>query len=447
MSALDIVRADIGQREGDFAIGVVAIADEGIDRQDGNAGVMRGLQHRNRLFLVIGRGHQRADIAAGDQRFDDRRRDGDVKAFRILLDDVEAEAARRAVNAARHGDVEGIGIDAGHESEVVALVKRGRGIAGVAGIDETRHIRVIDIVGGDDGVTGRDARRDAADAIENGRGQRHAQVAHIGRLLGDDQRNDAVFEEADILFAGVKQGDFDRALQAGVLDRGAGAERAKGIGGEHADNIRVRLQDSRSLLLRYIRAVLVVVDAGDHQAASFSRRQAAFFALVGCADARARVGDVDLGAFAQLVGQGRAGDVTALRVVGADIGDGEGHFAIGVVAIADEGIDGEHDDAGIVGGLQHRYRLFLVVRRCDQGVNIAAGDQGFDNRRRDGDVEALRILLDDRQAEVGRRLINAGAHGDVEGIRVDPRHKGDSVAIVLCDCAGREAQRKEQNCD
>ena len=68
----------------------------------------------------------------------------------------------------------------------------------------------------------------------------------------------------------------------------------------------------------------------------------------------------------------------------------------------------------------------------------------MDNRRRDSDVKTLRVLLDDIHAEVGRCLIYAGAHGDVERIRVDARYKCDGVAIVLCENPGDEAQHKEQ---
>ena len=127
-----------------------------------------------------------------DQRLDNRRRDGDVKALRILLNHVDAQAASRAINATRHRDVEGIGIHAGHEGQIVAVVQSRRRIAGIAGVNEARHIGIIDIVDVDHGVASGDARGDAAHAIKIRCRQRHAQITHISRLLRDHQRNNAV---------------------------------------------------------------------------------------------------------------------------------------------------------------------------------------------------------------------------------------------------------------
>ena len=154
-------------------------------------------------------------------------------------------------------------------------------------------------------------------------------------------------------------------MQTGILDRCASAERAKGIGGEHADDIRIRLQDGGRLRLCRISTVLVIVDAGDDQTTILSGGETALLALIGSADARARVGDVNLRAFAERVRKRRTGDESALRVVRADVADREGDLAVGVVAIANESVDRQDDDSGFVSVLQDRYRLFLVIRRGD----------------------------------------------------------------------------------
>ena len=233
-------------------------------------------------------------------------------------------------------------------------------------------------------------------------------------------------------------------MQSSILNGRARAKRAESIGGEHADDVRIRLQDRRRLCLGGVGAVLIIVDARDHQSAIFSSRQTTLFALIGRANARARVCDVDLCAFAQRVGQRRTSNVAALGVVRADVGDREGDLAVGIIAIADEGIDGEHDDAAIMRGLQNWDRLFLVVGRGHQGINAAAGDQSLNDGRRDGDVEALGVLLDDAQAQVFRGLIDARAHSDVEGIRIYARHKGDGIAIVLRHDARYQRHRKHR---
>ena len=106
---------------------------------------------------------------------------------------------------------------------------------------------------------------------------------------------------------------------------------------------------------------------------------AAFFAGVGAADAGLDVLDVDLALAADGFDQGFAGDLAAQLVVGGDEGQREVDRAVDVVAIADEGVDGDDGHAGIAGLLQRRDHGFLVDRGQEEEVQVAAGDHRIEH--------------------------------------------------------------------
>jgi len=80
------------------------------------------LQDRDRLLLIVGRGDESVDVAASDERLDNRRRDGHIKTFRILLDDIQPQVSGSLVDAGTHRDVEGVGVDARDEGNRIGII-------------------------------------------------------------------------------------------------------------------------------------------------------------------------------------------------------------------------------------------------------------------------------------------------------------------------------------
>ena len=143
---------------------------------------------------------------------------------------------------------------------------------------------------------------------------------------------------------------------------------------------------------------------------------AAFFAGIGGADAGLDVLDVDLALAADGFDQGVAGDLAAELVVGGDEGERELDRAVDIVAVADEGVDGEDRQAGVAGFLQRGDHGFLVDRGQEEEVQVTAGDHGVQHGGLDGDVPLVRDLDDQLSAKaVGGRLC-AALHGEVERI-------------------------------
>jgi len=210
------------------------------------------------------------------------------------------------------------------------------------GIDEFSDVGVIDIILGDDLIAGGDTGRDAGDAIEISHGHSHSQIAHIGRFLGDDQIDGACFQLLDGELGGIKSDHFDLAAQALVGDHLASALGAEDIGAKDTGQIRDALQGSFSLSLGFGGIVLVVVNANQFDVGIFLEGQlAAFFALVGGADAGFDVLDVDFTGGANGFGQGFTGNLAAQDVVRTDVGDREGDRAVDLFAITDEGVVGD----------------------------------------------------------------------------------------------------------
>ena len=70
---------------------------------------------------------------------------------------------------------------------------------------------------------------------------------------------------------------------------------------------------------------------------------------------------------ADLLGQRQAGEEAAQDVVGGDVGEREVARAVAVLvlAVVDEGVDGDHRDAGVD----------RLLQGCDQLLLVGGGDQ------------------------------------------------------------------------
>ena len=168
----------------------------------------------------------------------------------------------------------------------------------------------------------------------------------------------------------------------------------------------------------------------------------AFLALVGGRDPRLHVGDVDLALVADRLGKRACRNTAAEDVVGGDVGEREVGIAGARLehAVADEGVDAEHRNAGVESLLQRLDELHLVGRRDQDRVGLAR-DDGFEHRHLQRDVPLRGALEEEVLAErVGGRL-SAAMHGDVEGVGGEARHQGDRVLLVFRARRKRERAR------
>ena len=164
------------------------------------------------------------------------------------------------------------------------------------------------------------------------------------------------------------------------------------------------------------------------------RRLEAFLALVGRADPRLDVGDVDLALLVDLLGQGQAGEEPAEHVVGGDVGEREvaGAGAVLVLAVVDEGVDRDHRDAGVDRLLQGCDQLLLVGGRDQDRVGLAR-DHRLQHRHLGDRVELRRTLEQELAADGLGRHLGTLAHGDVEGVGGEAGDQRDR-ALVLRGC-------------
>ena len=82
-STLDIIRADVGQREGHRTTCIVAIANKGIDRNDLDARVIRTLQWRDHRLLIASRDDHHVDLLC-DVGIDNRCLEGSAELSRSI---------------------------------------------------------------------------------------------------------------------------------------------------------------------------------------------------------------------------------------------------------------------------------------------------------------------------------------------------------------------------
>ena len=186
------------------------------------------------------------------------------------------------------------------------------------------------------------------------------------------------------------------------------------------------MEHGRGLLGRVRGAVVVVIDPnqGARTARSLDRLAAALLALIGGADARFDVLNVELARTAGGIDQRLAADLATLHVVRANVRQRERDGTICVVAVADERIDGDDRDAGVVRALQWFDHRLLVGRGNEQRIDFAS-DQRVHNRCLLNRVELSRSIDDQLSADLVRLGLGALLHGHVERITLDADDQGD----------------------
>ena len=158
-----------------------------------------------------------------------------------------------------------------------------------------------------------------------------------------------------------------------------------------------------------------------------------------------RVLDIDLACPTDGIGDGLAGDPSAFLVIRADIRDGEGHRAVDVVAIAEEGVHGDDLGALLERLLQRGDHLLVAHRGGDEVIQVALAlehiEDGVLSRRAPGigvlghldvDAEVLASLEDALLHDLVERVQDAGQEGDV------------GLLVVLCGSRRRQHGRGQQ---
>jgi hypothetical protein len=154
------------------------------------------------------------------------------------------------------------------------------------------------------------------------------------------------------------------------------------------------------------------------------------------------VGDVDLALAADRLGHGAGRDPAALDVVGGDVADREVGVAGArlVLAVADEGVDRDHRDAGVMRAPQRLDQLGGVGGGDQDGVG-PAGDHGIEHRHLQHRLEFLRPLEVDGDAQRLGGGLGSPVHGDVEIVGGQARDQRDlDVGLCGCRCRGGEGQ-------
>src|SRR5262249_45748407 len=142
---------------------------------------------------------------------------------------------------------------------------------------------------------------------------------------------------------------------------------------------------------------------------------AALLTLIGRADARVHVLNVELAVAAAGRDERLAGDHAALFVVRADIRQRERDGAIFVVAIANERVHGNDRNPRVVGALRRFDHRLLVGCRDDQRVDFA-GDERIHDRGLLHWTELGRTIHNQGRPHRVRLVLRAALHSDVEGV-------------------------------
>ena len=257
LAAEFVIGGNEGQRELDRAIDVVAIADEGIDGDDRQSGVIRLLQRRDHAFLIHRGGEQVLQIATGHHRVEHRRLIGDVPIRRNLGNQFYAKPIGRLLRTALHGEVERI-LHTGQEADLHAL----RGVlrfGHVGSVEELLYRRVIHVVFGDDLIASGNVRRDAGGAIKISHRHFGRQIAHVRRLLRDDHVDRAALQHLNGGLGRIEGHDLNLAAEALVLHDLPCTLRAEDVGAEDTAQIGFLLQHGFHLRLGLGRIVIIVV--------------------------------------------------------------------------------------------------------------------------------------------------------------------------------------------
>src|ERR1700722_5003715 len=244
------------------------------------------------------------------------------------------------------------------------------------GINEAGDRRVFYVAFVDDGEAGLDAVRQTGHAGGVGLSEHHGEIPHIERLLRQNQRYDALVHQLNRELRRVVGDNLDVAAEACVDDRRPRALGAEHVGAEHAGQIGIAREHSGRLLRGLVGIIQIVVGA-EHLNVGIVFRHRLLEPLLAALDGTdvgiGRV-DVDGPLAADRFGQSARGDATALGIVGADVTDGELDWALVVVAVAEERVDGDDLDARVISGLQWADHLILVGRRNDDVLEVAARD-------------------------------------------------------------------------
>lgn len=168
----------------------------------------------------------------------------------------------------------------------------------------------------------------------------------------------------------------------------------------------------------------------------------ALFTLVGGRNAGLDVRNVNLALVAYGLGQCPRGDLAAQNVVRGNIGQWEIRLpGAGLVdAAADEGVDSDHRNAGIIGLAQRLDQLNLVGRRDQDRVRLLG-----DDRVKHGDLRyriEIRGTLENQghTKSIGCRL-GSLAHGDVKTVGGETRNERNGELLVL-----RQSGRDQRRC-
>jgi hypothetical protein len=181
--------------------------------------------------------------------------------------------------------------------------------------------------------------------------------------------NLAGLQVVDGLHGRVKVGDLDGTRKTRVIDSLGGT--LGQVRAEDAGQIGRALEERRGLLGGIGGTIAVVVDPdqGRLGAGSLNRLTAALFALVSGADSRLDVLNVELARAADRVEERLTADHATLGVVGADVRQGECHWTVRVVAVADRGVHRDDGNASRIGALQWFDDGQFVNCRDDQRVS------------------------------------------------------------------------------
>ncbi len=178
-------------------------------------------------------------------------------------------------------------------------------------------------------------------------------------------------------------------------------------------------------------AIIVVVHSrqGDSPIRRCDGVSAALLALLIRASAFLDVLNVNFARASEGLDQRLTGNSTALYVIGADVGDREGHRAISVVTIADEGIDRDDFDACIVGAFQGFYHRVLIAGRDKHCINLLGGIFG-DKRCLQGSIELGRAIYEQGHAQFIGPGLRAFLHCYIERIALHALYQYQRIPLV-----------------
>src|SRR5437660_5821874 len=111
LSSLDIIRANVGQREGHWTACIVAVTNKGIDRNNFDARVIGPHQWRDHSLLIACRDNHKIDLLC-DVGINNRRLQGCTELGRSIDEQLHPEFFRHRLRAFLHCNVEGIALDA-----------------------------------------------------------------------------------------------------------------------------------------------------------------------------------------------------------------------------------------------------------------------------------------------------------------------------------------------